>query len=168
MKSIIKTGLAMVALLVVNVMGAQSKPTSTKETITGKIKDATITVDYGSPSMNGRKIWGELVPFDKIWRAGANDATTFETDKDLTVEGANLPAGKYSFFIIPNAKECTIIFNKVAKQWGAYKYKQEDDQLRVIVKPIVVRPIAEKLTYEIKANTLSLKWDNWYIPIQIK
>jgi hypothetical protein len=168
MKSIIKTGFAIIALLLVNVMGAQSKPTSSKETITGKIKDATITVDYGSPSVNGRKIWGELVPFDKIWRAGANDATTFETDKDLTVEGSKLPAGKYSFFIIPNGKECTIIFNKVAKQWGAYKYKQEDDQLRVVVKPIVVRPNAEKLTYEIKANTLSLKWDNWYIPIQIK
>nr|WP_314840404.1 DUF2911 domain-containing protein [uncultured Flavobacterium sp.] len=168
MKSIIKTGLAMVALLVVNVMGAQSKPTSTKETITGKIKDATITVDYGSPSMNGRKIWGELVPFGKIWRAGANDATTFETDKDLTVEGSKLPAGKYSFFIIPNEKECTIIFNKVAKQWGAYKYKQEDDQLRVVVKTQVVRPITEKLTYQINANILSLKWDHWYIPIQIK
>ncbi|MBB1194345.1 DUF2911 domain-containing protein [Flavobacterium sp. SOK18b] len=168
MKSIIKTGLAVVALLVVNVMGAQSKPTSSKETITGKIKDATITVDYGSPSMNGRKIWGELVPFDKIWRAGANDATTFETDKDITVEGSKLPAGKYSFFIIPNEKECTIIFNKVAKQWGAYKYKQEDDQLRVVVKTQVVRPITEKLTYQINANILSLKWDHWYIPIQIK
>jgi hypothetical protein len=168
MKSIIKTGLAMVALLVVNVMGAQSKPTSSKETITGKIKDATITVDYGSPSMNGRKIWGELVPFDKIWRAGANDATTFETDKDITVQGSKLPAGKYSFFIIPNEKECTIIFNKVAKQWGAYKYKQEDDQLRVVVKTQVVRPITEKLTYQINANILSLKWDHWYIPIQIK
>ncbi|CAH0335809.1 hypothetical protein FVB9288_01467 [Flavobacterium sp. CECT 9288] len=168
MKSIIKTGLAMVALLVVNVMGAQSKPTSSKETITGKIKDATITVDYGSPSMNGRKIWGELVPFDKIWRAGANDATTFETDKDITVQGSKLPAGKYSFFIIPNEKECTIIFNKVAKQWGAYKYKQEDDQLRVVVKTQVVRPITEKLTYQINENILSLKWDHWYIPIQIK
>ncbi|QZK90389.1 Protein of unknown function (DUF2911) [Flavobacterium tiangeerense] len=168
MKSIIKTGFAIIALLLVNVMGAQSKPTSSKETITGKIKDATITVDYGSPSVNGRKIWGELVPFDKIWRAGANDATTFETDKDLTVEGSKLPAGKYSFFIIPNGNECTIIFNKVAKQWGAYKYKQEDDQLRVVVKPEVLRSAYEKLTYEINSNTFSLKWDNWSIPVQIK
>ena len=168
MKSIIKTGFAIIALLLVNVIGAQSKPTSSKETITGKIKDATITVDYGSPSVNGRKIWGELVPFDKIWRAGANDATTFETDKDLTIEGSKLPAGKYSFFIIPNDKECTIIFNKVAKQWGAYKYKQDEDQLRVVVKQQVVRTISEKLTYEINSNTFSLKWDNWSIPVQIK
>jgi hypothetical protein len=167
MKSIMKTGFALVALFVVNVIGAQSKPTSTKETLTGKVNEAIITVNYGSPSVNGRKIWGELVPFDKIWRAGANDATTFETDKDLTVEGAKLPAGKYSFFIIPNSKECTIIFNKVAKQWGAYKYSQEDDQLRVVVKPLVVRSVSEKLTCEINSNTFNLKWDNWSIPVQI-
>ena len=96
------------------------------------------------------------------------DATTFETDKDLTIEGAKLPAGKYSFFVIPNEKECVIIFNKEAKQWGAYKYKQNEDQLRVTVKPEVSKSKAEKLVYTINSNSVILSWENWNIPITVK
>ena len=168
MKLLRKIHFSLIALLIVNFINAQDKPTSTKEVVTGKINGATITINYGSPSVKGREIWGKLVPFNQVWRAGANDATTFETDKDVLIEGAKLPAGKYSFFIIPNDKECTIIFNKEAKQWGAYKYKEKEDQLRVVVKPLVVRSNSEKLTYEINSYTLSLNWDNWSIPIQIK
>ena len=131
-------------------MAAQGKPSSSKEVATGKINGATITINYGSPSVNGREIWGALVPFNQVWRAGANDATTFETDKELTVEGSKLPAGKYSFFIIPNEKECVIIFNKEAKQWGAYKYKEKEDQLRVTVKQKVAKSKTEKLVYIIE------------------
>lgn len=168
MKLLRKIHFSLIALLIVNFINAQDKPTSTKEVVTGKINGATITINYGSPSVKGREIWGKLVPFNQVWRAGANDATTFETDKEVLIEGAKLPAGKYSFFIIPNDKECTIIFNKEAKQWGAYKYKEKEDQLRVVVKPLVVRSNSEKLTYEINSYTLSLNWDNWSIPIQIK
>ena len=103
----------LIAFLIINSLNAQEKPTSTKEVVTGKINGATITINYGSPSVRAREIWGKLVPFNQVWRAGANDATTFETDKELTIEGSKLPAGKYSFFIIPNDKECIIIFNKV-------------------------------------------------------
>lgn len=73
------------------------KPASPPATATGKIKDATITIAYSSPSVKGRKIWGGLESYDKVWRAGANEATTFETDKNITVQGKPLPAGKYSF-----------------------------------------------------------------------
>jgi hypothetical protein len=154
--------------LFINFLNAQEKPTSTKEVVSGKINGATITINYGSPSVRAREIWGKLVPFNQVWRVGANDATTFETDKDLTIEGAKLPAGKYSFFVIPNEKECVIIFNKEAKQWGAYKYDEKQDQLRVTVKQKVAKSKTEKLVYTIDKNTISLSWDNWIIPISVK
>ena len=157
MKSIKKIHFSLIALLLVNLITAQGKPTSSKEVATGKINEATITISYGSPSVNARPIWGALVPFNQVWRAGANDATTFETDKELTVEGAKLPAGKYSFFVIPNEKECIIIFNKEAKQWGAYKYKVKEDQLRVSVKPQVAKVSVEKLVYSINQKNVDRK-----------
>jgi hypothetical protein len=168
MKLLRKIHFSLIALLIVNFAGAQGKPSSTKEVVTGKINDATITINYGSPSVNGREIWGTLVPFNQVWRAGANDATTFETDKELTIEGSKLPAGKYSFFVIPNEKECVIIFNKEAKQWGAYKYKEKEDQLRVTVKQQAVKSPTEKLVYRINANNVVLGWGNWNIPFSVK
>ncbi|RBN51450.1 DUF2911 domain-containing protein [Flavobacterium psychrolimnae] len=168
MKLLRKIHFSFIALLIVNFINAQDKPTSTKEVVTGKINGATITINYGSPSVKGREIWGKLVPFNQVWRAGANDATTFETDKEVTIEGSKLPAGKYSFFIIPNEKECVIIFNKEAKQWGAYKYKEKEDQLRVTVKQKVAKAKAEKLVYLIEKNTVSLNWDNWTIQFSVK
>ncbi len=168
MKLLRKIHFSLIALLIVNFINAQDKPTSTKEVVTGKINGATITINYGSPSVKGREIWGKLVPFNQVWRAGANDATTFETDKEVTIEGSKLPAGKYSFFVIPNEKECVIIFNKEAKQWGAYKYKEKEDQLRVTVKQKVAKAKAEKLAYVIEKNTVSLNWDNWTIPFSVK
>jgi hypothetical protein len=168
MKLLRKIHFSLIALLIVNFINAQDKPTSTKEVVTGKINGATININYGSPSVKGREIWGKLVPFNQVWRAGANDATTFETDKEVTIEGSKLPAGKYSFFVIPNEKECVIIFNKEAKQWGAYKYKEKEDQLRVTVKQKVAKTKAEKLVYVIEKNTVSLNWDNWTIPFSVK
>ncbi|MCH1613101.1 MAG: DUF2911 domain-containing protein, partial [Flavobacteriales bacterium] len=100
MKKII--GLLLIFITTTNFAVGQKAKASPRENVTGKINTATISIDYGSPSVRGRKIWGALVPFDKIWRAGANEATTFETDKDIIVEGEKLPAGKYSLFIIPN------------------------------------------------------------------
>lgn len=168
MKSIKKVQLSILLLFLVNVVAAQGKPTSSKETATGKINGATISINYGSPSVNGRQIWGALVPFDQVWRAGANDATTFETDKDVLIEGSKLPAGKYSFFIIPNEKNCIVIFNKVAKQWGAYKYKATEDQLRVTVQPQTGSSVIEKLVYKVNTNSVVLSWEQWNIPITIQ
>lgn len=163
-----KIHLCIIALLMVTFVNAQDKPASPPEVVTGKINDATISINYGSPSVKGRKIWGELVPFNKVWRAGANEATTFETDKEIMIEGSKLPAGKYSFFIIPNETESIIIFNKDDKQWGAYKYKDKNDQLRVTVKQQIASSSVEKLTYAISGNGIVLSWDIWNIPITIK
>ncbi|TDE43236.1 DUF2911 domain-containing protein [Flavobacterium rhamnosiphilum] len=168
MKLLKRIHLLLIAFLIVNSLNAQEKPSSTKEVVSGKINGATISINYGSPSVRAREIWGKLVPFNQVWRAGANDATTFETDKELTIDGSKLPAGKYSFFIIPNEKECIIIFNKEAKQWGAYKYKEKEDQLRVTVKQKIAKSTAEKLVYTIDKNSIALSWDNWNIPIAVQ
>jgi len=157
-----------ISLLTLTFINAQNKPASPAAVATGKINGATISINYCSPSVKERKIWGELVPFNKVWRAGANDATTFETDKDITIEGSKLPAGKYSFFVIPNDKECILVFNKEAKQWGAYKYKESEDQLRVTVKQKLTDASTESLVYSINKNNIVLSWEKWEIPFKVK
>lgn len=119
--------LALALLISTATFAQEEKPKSPPATATGEINGATITIDYHAPSARGRVIWGDLVPFGEVWRAGANDATTFETDKDIQIEGETLPAGKYSFFIIPGETESVFIFNSVAKQWGAYDYEESKD-----------------------------------------
>jgi Protein of unknown function (DUF2911) len=148
-------------------MSAQKKAASPAEVASGKINDASITIKYGSPSVKGREIWGALVPYNEIWRAGANNATTFESDKDLIIEGSKLPAGKYSFFVIPTKDDYTIIFNKVPEQWGAYKYEESKDQLRVKVKPIKSNSLTEKLVYIINPDNVVLSWENFDIKLKV-
>ena len=147
---------------------AQEKKLSPAETAKGVINGAAITVNYSAPSVKGREIWGGLVPYGQVWRAGANEATTFETSKTIMVEGKELPAGKYSFFILPQKESAVIIFNKVPAQWGAFKYDEKKDQLRVTVKPAKAKTNTEKLLYTFDANGLWIKWDSWDIPVSIK
>jgi hypothetical protein len=163
-----KLQLLFIVLLTVTFVNAQNKPASPAASVTGKINGATITINYSSPSVKERVIWGELVPFNKIWRAGANAATTIEMDKDLVVEGQKLPAGKYSFFVIPNEKECVIIFNKVAKLSGTNNYNEKEDQLRVTVKQKLTDSITESLVYAINQNSIVLSWEKWNIPIAVQ
>lgn len=172
MKSTIKSITSFMFMLVVsaNVMAQDAKPkASPAETATGKVGAANITINYGSPSVKGRQIWGGLEKYDKVWRAGANDATTFETDKDIKVEGKALPAGKYSFFLIPRESGTwTAIFNKEPKQWGAYKYEEAKDALRVDVKVKSLSSTQEKLVYNITNKGFSLNWDKVSVPVAIK
>ena len=163
-----KIQVLILTLFMVTFANAQDKPLSSAEIASGKINDALITIKYGSPSVKGRQIWGQLVPYNEVWRAGANEATTFETDKELTIEGLKLPAGKYSFFVIPNENQCVLIFNNDAKQWGAYKYNDKKDQLRVIVKQKISDSKVEKLLYTINPNDIALSWDNWNISFSVK
>lgn len=172
MKTTIKVMASALFVLFVstNVMAQNSKPkASPAETATGKIGGANITINYGSPSVKGRQIWGGLEKYDKVWRAGANDATTFETDKDIKVEGKALPAGKYSFFLIPRESGTwTAIFNKEPKQWGAYKYEEAKDALRVDVKVKPLSTTQEKLVYNITNKGFSLNWDKVSVPVAVK
>ena len=94
-----------------------------------------VTVSYSRPGVKGRKIWGGLVPYNKVWRAGANEATKFTFSTDVAINGKKLPAGSYSFFVIPTPKEWTVIFNKVADQWGAFQYNEAEDAYRFKVTP---------------------------------
>lgn len=163
-----KLSLLLMTLFITFYSNAQEKPTSSAESVSGKINGANITIKYGSPSVRGREIWGGLVAFNQVWRAGANDATTFETDKDLTIQGSKLPAGKYSFFVIPSATECVLIFNKDAKQWGSYKYKESNDQIRVSVKQKASDSSIEKLIYSINKKDIVLSWEKWNIAFNVE
>jgi len=138
----------------------KSKRPSPPATAMAKVGKANITINYGQPSVKGREVWGKLVPYGQVWRTGANEATTFETDKDIKVQGKTLPAGKYGFFTVPGEKEWTIVFNKVPNQWGAFKYDQAQDYMRVTAKPKKSAKFNEKLLYSINKGWVSIDWEN--------
>lgn len=130
------------------VMPMDSPPASVAQTL--GVTD--ITVKYHRPFVKGRKVFGELEPYNKVWRAGANDATTIAFSTDVKIEGQPLPAGTYALFMIPTETEWTIIFNKTAKQWGAFNYKEADDALRIKVKP-TTGDMQEALQYSFPTTT---------------
>src|SRR5438132_9090312 len=107
-----------------------------------------ITITYHRPVVNGRKIWGGLVPTGQVWRAGANENTTIEFSTPISVEGKALPAGTYGLHMIPNADTWTVIFSKMAVAWGSYSYNQTEDALRVEVKPRTLNEMEDALEYE--------------------
>ena len=167
MKNLFKITL-LFTIFFISFSNAQDKKASPAESVTGEINYARITIKYGSPSVKGREIWGALVPYGEIWRAGANNATTFETNKDLNIEGSKLPAGKYTFFVIPNKENSVLIFNKVQEQWGAYKYEESKDILRITVKQKESKFNTEKLVYNINKDNIILSWEKWDIGFSVK
>jgi Protein of unknown function (DUF2911) len=130
---------------------------------------ATISIDYSQPSVKGRTIGVELEPKEgQVWRTGANEATVFETDKALTINGKTLPAGKYALFSISGKDSWTIIFNKTWKQWGAYDYKESDDALRITVTPQKAATFTEKLSFTINQNgEITLLWGDYKISFNV-
>ncbi len=108
---------------------------SPRATVSQAIGATVVTVAYGRPQVKERKVWGGQVPYNRVWRAGANEATKISFSTDVLIEGQKLAAGEYAFFVIPTDGEWTIIFNKVADQWGAFAYNPEFDALRVKVTP---------------------------------
>jgi hypothetical protein len=151
----------------------KSQRPSPPDSAHGKIGNAMVSVSYGSPSVKGRKIWGGLVPYDKAWRLGANEATIFTTDKPIKVEGKELPAGKYSLFAIPTEKEWQIIFNSQTGQWGIKRtgeanYDPANNVLVVNVKPKKSAQMNERLKYEIHNNGMVIRWENLEVPVSIR
>lgn len=143
-----------------------SPPATVQETIT---KGATVTINYAQPSVKGRTIGNEIAPYGKVWRTGANAATQFEVSKDVTVNGKELKAGRYSLFTIPGVKEWTIIFNKTWDQWGAYKYDEKEDALRITVKPVKAKAFTEKMTFTIaKSGDVDLFWGDVQVGFKVK
>ncbi|GAB5537641.1 MAG: DUF2911 domain-containing protein [Rubricoccaceae bacterium] len=144
---------------------------SPNATISQTIGTTTATVGYSRPSVRDREVFGGLVPYDAVWRTGANEATTISFSGDVMVEGQMLPAGTYSLYTIPMADSWTIIFNKTAQQWGT-QYDESQDALRVTVEPMTNAPMQEQ--FEIRfANvtedsaTMILHWDTVGAPVQI-
>ncbi|MBP6390291.1 MAG: DUF2911 domain-containing protein [Flavobacteriales bacterium] len=136
-----------------------------------RIGTTDLTVNYSRPSLKGRAIWGEVVPYDQIWRAGANENTTFTCTGDITVEGKALPAGTYGLHMIPTKSAWTVIFSKDHTAWGSFFYKKEMDALRVDVTPHA-GPKTEQVTYDFadvtnNGATLTLRWAELEVPIKI-
>jgi len=159
--------LVLLGLMLATISKAQddkSKRPSPPATATGKIGDAAITIDYSSPAVKGRKIFGGLLPYGTVWRAGANEATIFQTDKDITVGGQKLPAGKYSFFATPGESEWTLFFNSETGQWGdkpggATNMDPAKTVLSIKVKAKKLKDVKERLDYYVKSNGFGFQWE---------
>lgn len=153
------------AAYTIQVLDAE-KPSPRKE-MKGKIGATEITVNYGSPAVRNRVIWGGLVPNGEVWRAGANEATSIQFSTDVMVEGKPLAAGRYGFFTISNEDKWTLIFNSVADQWGAFDYDATKDVLRVDVMPQSKGENAEQLDYQIEGNAVQLRWEKIAVPFTV-
>ena len=146
-----------------NAKGDTSKR-SIKSAAVGKIGAANITINYHSPGVRGRTIWGGLVPYNDVWVTGAHNATAFEIDKDINVAGKLIPKGKYAIFTIPGKNEWTIIINKNWNQHLTDDYLKKDDVVRIKVKPVKQVKSTERLQYYIndKGNnkgTIAVAWE---------
>ncbi len=161
----IRLSLALVVALTALTLTAQeekkplSPPAKAEATVNGK----QITIDYSAPSMRGREIMGGLVPYDAVWRTGANAATTLKTEGDLMIGSLHVPAGEYTLFTIPGEKEWTLIVNKQTGQWGT-KYDAAQDLGRVKMSVAKTAKPVETLTISVPEKDgktrLLLSWEN--------
>src|SRR3974377_1819327 len=110
---------------------------SQRAKVTQKIGITDITILYHRPLVNDRQVWGKLVPYGDVWRAGANENTTITFSEPVTIEGKPLEKGTYGLFMLPKEDQGPVIFSKTATAWGAFTYKPDEDVLRVTVKPVV-------------------------------
>lgn len=132
-----------------------------------QIADSKLKVNYSSPSVKSRKIWGDLVPFGHTWRTGANEATVFSTSKDIKINNQLLSAGKYSLFTIPDNQEWIIIFNTDWDQWGAYNYEESKDALRLTVQPKKSPNMNERMKFLFEGSQLVFKWEELMFSLDI-
>jgi hypothetical protein len=123
----------------------------------GVVDGVEVVVEYGRPNVNGREIWGGLVPYGEVWRTGANEATTIHFSADVIVEGVAVAAGTYALFTLPEADSCTILFNSEAEQWGAFDYDSAKDVASITVTP---EPADFVETFEISVEEggVALRW----------
>jgi hypothetical protein len=130
-----------------------------------------ITVDYGRPFMRGRKIMGELVPYGKVWRTGANAATGFVTDANITMGGTSIPAGRYTMYTVPGENEWRIVINKQTGQWGT-EYHEEQDFTRILAKPSKLPQAVDQFTISFEkrgpnAAIMKMEWENTSVAVDI-
>lgn len=138
------------------------------------VGDAHIHIDYSSPSVRDRIIFGGLVGYNSVWQAGAHNATWIETDKDLEIEGKTLPAGKYGFFLIPRKEnEWSVIFNSRWEQHGKDDYEESEDVVRLEMRPQELEESVESLTYELQQTgedegSIVFSWEKKRIELPFK
>jgi hypothetical protein len=173
----------LVALLVGLLAFAGAVPTSAQDrgntvprvspnaTVGQTIGVTEVRLTYGRPSVRDRDIFGGLVPFDEVWRTGANEATTISFSTPVQIEGQSLDAGTYGFFTIPGPDQWTLIFNEKANQWGAYNYDSGQDALRVTVEPESASS-REMMTFDFQnvadsTATCVLHWAETRVPFEI-
>jgi hypothetical protein len=168
-----------VSLLTASFSIAQEKSrVSPHETVTAVVDGSEVTVVYGRPytkdpkSGTPRKIWGELVPFGKVWRAGADEATLLTTKQTLDIGGTTIPAGTYSLFVLPESGGGKLIVNKQTGQWGT-KYDEKQDLARIDMKKEAVEKQVDQFTIAIEKNPagggiLKLTWENTQYSVALK
>lgn len=160
-------------IFILNGCGDSQPRVSPMASVSQTIGESTeITVTYNRPGVKGREIWGKLVPYDKVWRSGANEATTISFSDDVQIEGQALAAGTYALFTIPAKNEWTVIFNKKADQWGAYDYDSKDDALRIKTTAETASNM-EWLDYAFEqldgaSAVLALRWEKLKVPFRIE
>jgi hypothetical protein len=169
-----KTAISLLLALVALPLAAQTlrlpRP-SPNATLTQAVGLTDITIKYSRPGVKGRQIWGTLVPWDAIWRTGANEATTINFSDDVTVDGQKLPKGTYAFFTVPGKDEWTLGFNSQAEQWGAFNHDKSKDVLTFKVKP-EKGEFREWMEFEIPDMTtdtakIVLRWENVAVPFTV-
>jgi hypothetical protein len=156
------------AFLVSNGLFAQEKRASPLVNKTESFENIELKINYGETSMKGREIFGNLVPFGKVWRTGANEASVLEFNKDVKLNDKLVKAGKYSLFTIPGEEKWTIILNSIWDQWGAYNYDESKDAIRFEVKTMEVEK-HEKLNIDItKEGIIQIIWEETAVEFQLK
>lgn len=146
---------------------------SPNATVSQMVGVTNVTIKYSSPGVKGRKVWGELVPYGEVWRTGANENTTINFSTPVKIDGHELPAGLYGLQTIPTAGDWTVIFSKDADEWGAFSYKQEDDALRIQVKPQTVADSLERMAFTFEDTTdtatkVVLRWEKLKVPFTVE
>lgn len=172
---IIIVSLVVLAFAGFQVMKSQTKKASPEETVIFNAGGITATVNYSRPSMKGRDIFGGLVPYDKVWRTGANEPTTLEVDKPITFGGTNVPAGKYSLWTIPGASEWSVILNGRMYDWGVNwdnettRDPSADVATARVVPEVIPTPVEQfTITVEGEPAALVLQWDRTRVAVPLQ
>jgi Protein of unknown function (DUF2911) len=166
--------IAAVAALASSARAELKAPLESPRSIVQQVVGLTdITVNYCRPAVNGRSIWGKLVPYGEVWRAGANENTTVTFSTDVKIAGKPLRAGTYGLHMLPTAKDWTIIFSNASSSWGSYSYDQKEDALRVTATPQALPYTEERLAYRFDnpsatKTTLTLAWEKLAVSVPIE
>jgi len=169
MKTTLLLMMTMVCTIVFGQTDKSKRPSPPDSVMVTTDDGVTMAIHYSSPSLKGREIGVDIVPLGQLWRTGANEATTIEFDKDVLINNEKLAKGKYSLYTLPGEMQTILIFNKIWDQWGAGKYDEKQDALRVTVINSSGATALEKFKINAdKAGKVTLAWGNYLLPFQVK